>query len=310
MRAVAAAVIEHEGIMGAVRIDSHQHFWRYRAADYPWIGPGMGVLARDYLPDELWPQMHAQALGASIAVQARAGHDETAFLLDLARDDARIAAVVGWEDLGASALADRVAEWRSPKLRGFRHQVQDEADVGAFVADPAFNRGVAWLQANGYVYDVLVFERQLPDVRAFCARHDAHWLVLDHVGKPALAEFERDDTALARWRASLRELGALPHVACKLSGLVTEADWRRGLRGQDIRHIEQCLDAALNAFGPQRLMFGSDWPVCLLAASYDEVASLVERWAESRLSAAERGALWGGTAARCYAVPGDVKRGI
>ena len=296
--------------MGAVRIDSHQHFWRYRAAEFPWIGAGMGVLARDYMPDALWPQMRAQAFGASIAVQARVGRDETAFLLDLARDEARIAAVVGWEDLGAPALADRIAEWRSPKLRGFRHLLQDEADVGAFVADPAFNRGVAWLQANGYVYDVLVFERQLRDVRAFCARNDAHWLVLDHAGKPALAEFDRDDTALARWRAALRELGAMPHVVCKLSGLVTETDWRRGLRGQDIRHIELCLDAALDAFGPQRLMFGSDWPVCLLAASYDEVASLVERWAQARLSAAERDALWGGTAARCYAVPDDMKPGI
>ena len=126
--------------------------------------------------------------------------------------------------------------------------------------------------------------------------------MLDHVGKPALADFERDDTALARWRAALRELGALPHVVCKLSA-VTEADWKRGLRGKDVRRIEQCLDAALDAFGPQRLMFGSDWPVCLLAASYDEVASIIERWAESRLSAAERTALWGGTAARCYAVP-------
>ena len=174
--------------MGAVRIDSHQHFWRYRAADYPWIDAGMTVLAHDYLPDALWPLMHAQAIGASIAVQARAGRDETAFLLDLARDDARIAAVVGWEDLAAPQLADRIAEWRSPKLRGFRHQVQDEADAGAFVAEPGFNRGIAWLQANGYVYDVLVFERQMRDVWAFCARHDAHWLVLDHVGKPAGAQ--------------------------------------------------------------------------------------------------------------------------
>ncbi|MDR8732220.1 amidohydrolase family protein [Burkholderia pseudomultivorans] len=289
--------------MGAVRIDSHQHFWRYRASDYPWIGPDMRVLARDYLPDALWPQMHAQALGASIAVQARAGRDETAFLLDLARDDARIAAVVGWEDLCSPQLGDHVAEWRSPKLRGFRHQLQDEADVGAFVADPDFNRGIAWLQANGYVYDVLVFERQLADLRGFCARHDAHWLVLDHLGKPALAEFAHDAGAHARWRTALRELAALPHAMCKLSGLVTEADWKRGLRAQDIRHLEQCLDTALDAFGPQRLMFGSDWPVCLLAASYDEVASLVERWAEARLSAAERNALWGGTAARCYGVP-------
>ncbi|MGU7773503.1 amidohydrolase family protein [Burkholderia sp. MR1-5-21] len=289
--------------MSAPRIDSHQHFWRYRADDYPWIGAGMDMLARDRLPDESWPLMRAQALHASIAVQARAGREETRFLLDLARDDARIAGVVGWEDLGSPQLAERVAEWRSPKLRGFRHQVQDERDVASFVADPDFNRGVAWLQAHGYVYDVLVFQRQLPDVRDFCARHDAHWLVLDHLGKPALADFDRDDTAYARWREALQALGALPHVACKLSGLVTETDWRRGLRAQDMRHIERCLDAALEIFGPQRLMFGSDWPVCLLAASYDEVASLVERWAANRLSAGEQRAVWGDTAVRCYGLP-------
>ncbi|RQR59624.1 amidohydrolase [Burkholderia sp. Bp9002] len=288
--------------MSAVRIDAHQHFWRYRASDYPWIGAGMDVLARDCLPDELRPLLQAHALDASIAVQARAGRDETAFLLDLARDDARIAAVVGWEDLGSPQLAQRIAEWGSPKLRGFRHQVQDEGDVASFVAQPDFNRGVAWLQAHGYVYDVLVFQRQLPDVRAFCARHDAHWLVLDHLGKPALAEFDRDDTAFARWRNELQALGALPHVACKLSGLVTEADWRHGLGARDLAQIERALDTALACFGPQRLMFGSDWPVCLLAAPYREVAALIERWAATRLSAHEREAVWGGTAARCYGV--------
>ncbi|TCW79794.1 amidohydrolase [Burkholderia sp. SRS-46] len=286
-----------------MRIDAHQHFWRYRADDYPWIGAGMDVLARDRLPDELRPLLEAQAFDASIAVQARAGRDETGFLLDLARDDARIAGVVGWEDLRSPRLAECVAEWGSPKLRGFRHQVQDEGDVASFVAQPDFNRGVAWLQARGYVYDVLVFQRQLPDVLGFCARHDAHWLVLDHLGKPALAEFDRDGTAHARWRDALRALGALPHVACKLSGLVTEADWRRGPHARDDAHIEQALDTALEIFGPQRLMFGSDWPVCLLAAPYHEVAARVERWAATRLSAAERQAVWGGTAARCYGVP-------
>ncbi|MGZ2746794.1 L-fucono-1,5-lactonase [Burkholderia stagnalis] len=288
--------------MSAVRIDAHQHFWRYRADDYPWIGAGMDVLARDRLPDELRPLLQAHALDASIAVQARAGRDETAFLLDLARDDARIAAVVGWEDLRSPQLAERVAAWGSPKLRGFRHQVQDEDDVASFVAHAEFNRGVAWLQAHGYVYDVLVFQRQLPDVRAFCACHDAHWLVLDHLGKPALAEFDRDDTAYARWRHELQALGALPHVACKLSGLVTEVDWRRGLRARDFEQIERALDTALACFGPQRLMFGSDWPVCLLAAPYHEVAARVERWVATRLSAHEREAVWGGTAARCYGV--------
>ncbi|WP_431824545.1 amidohydrolase family protein [Burkholderia sp. F1] len=288
--------------MTDLRIDAHQHFWRYRAEDYPWIGEGMHVLARDRLPDELHPLLRAHALDRSIAVQARAGREETAFLLGLARGDARIAGVVGWEDIGSPQLADRVAEWGRDKLLGFRHQVQDEGDVAAFVSRPAFERGIAWLQARRYVYDVLVFQRQLPDVREFCARHDAHWLVLDHLGKPALAESGRDETAFPRWRDALRALGALPHVACKLSGLVTEADWAQGLRPQDFSQIERCLDAALEVFGPQRLMFGSDWPVCLLAASYDQVVALVERWAATRLSEPERRAVWGGTAARCYGV--------
>ncbi|KUZ91206.1 amidohydrolase [Burkholderia ubonensis] len=288
--------------MTDLRIDAHQHFWRYRAEHYPWIGAGMDALARDRLPDELHPLLRAHALDRSIAVQARAGREETAFLLGLARGDARIAGVVGWEDIGSPQLADNVTEWGRDKLLGFRHQVQDEGDVAAFVSRPAFESGIAWLQAQGYVYDVLVFQRQLPDVRAFCARHDAHWLVLDHLGKPALAEFDRDETAFPRWRDALRALGALPHVACKLSGLVTEADWAHGLRPRDFSDIERCLDAALEVFGPQRLMFGSDWPVCLLAASYDQVVALVERWAATRLSEPERRAVWGGTAARCYGV--------
>jgi L-fuconolactonase len=309
MLRAATTRVKHEDTMSAVRIDSHQHFWRYRAADYPWIGPAMDALARDYLPAALWPQMHAHALAASIAVQARAGRDETAFLLELARDDARIAAVVGWEDLAAPELAERVAAWRSPKLRGFRHQLQDEADVAAFVGQPAFNRGVAWLQRHGYVYDVLVFERQLRDLRAFCTRHDAHWLVLDHAGKPALAEFDRDATAFARWRAELRELAALPHVVQAVG-----ARDRGGLAARPVR-AGPAPRRAMPRCGARRVRpAAADVRIGLarvpLAASYDEVASLVERWAAARLSPAERDALWGGTAARCYAVPGDAMAGI
>jgi len=285
-----------------MRIDAHQHFWRYRPEDYPWIDDSMDLLAHDYLPQTLAPQLQQQRIDATLAVQARSGRDETAFLLDLARDDARIAGVVGWEDLASPQLADHVEQWGGGKLVGWRHQIQDEADVAAFAAEPAFNRGVAWLQAHGYVYDVLVFQRQLPGIRDFCARHDAHWLVLDHLGKPELAAFERDRTAFAHWYEALHRLAALPHVVCKLSGLVTEADWRHGLRQQDFHHIETCLDAALDLFGAQRLMFGSDWPVCLLAAKHAKVVSVVEQWT-ARLSAAEQDAIWGGTATRCYGLP-------
>jgi len=282
------------------RIDAHQHFWRYRPEDYPWIGRGMELLAQDRMPCELHPMLSAQGLDASIAVQARAGREETGFLLELARNDARIAGVVGWEDIASPQLAEHVREWGRDKLLGFRHQVQDEHDVTVFMEKPAFNDGVAWLQDQRYVYDVLVYERQLPEVQAFCVRHDRHWLVLDHLGKPALTEFGRGEVAYARWKRELEALAALPHVACKLSGLVTEADWMRGLRQKDYENIALCLDTALDAFGPQRLMFGSDWPVCLLAASYAKVAAVVRDWAATRLSAAEQEQLWGGTATRCY----------
>ena len=289
--------------MTGKRIDAHQHFWRYRAADYPWIGADMRALARDKLPDDLLPLLQAHGLNASIAVQARAGRDETRFLLDLANHADWIVGVVGWEDIAANDLAERLQAWRDEaKLIGFRHQVQDEADARAFLALPDFNRGISVLQSHGYVYDVLVFEHQLPAVAEFCARHDRHWLVLDHLGKPALREFSMADGALTRWRNSLSALGKLPHVVCKLSGLVTEVDWSNGLRDTDIDHIHRCLDIALETFGPQRLMFGSDWPVCLLGASYAQVVELMTNWTDAHLTPDERADLWGGTASRCYAL--------
>ncbi|NUU00492.1 amidohydrolase family protein [Herbaspirillum robiniae] len=284
------------------RIDAHQHFWRYRSEDYPWIGAGMELLAQDRLPYQFQPLLEAQDLHASIAVQARAGRNETAFLLDLAQQERCIAGVIGWEDMSSPALADHVAQWEHGKLLGFRHQLQDADDTAGLLTQPAFNAGIAWLQQQRYVYDVLAHERQLPAVRRFCAQHDRHWLVLDHLGKPALKEFRKNRAAFARWRGELRELAAMPHVTCKISGLVTEADWLRGLSPMDYEHIVWCLDAALEAFGPQRLMFGSDWPVCLLAASYARVTTVVGQWAQQRLSPSEQDALWGGTAAACYGI--------
>ena len=283
-----------------LRIDAHQHFWRYRSQDYPWIGTDMELLALDRMPYQFQPLLEAHGLHASITVQARAGRDETAFLLALARQDRRIAGIIGWEDISSPALADHVDQWGRDKLLGFRHQIQDESDPSAFLAQPRFNAGIGWLQQRRYVYDVLVHERQLSSVRAFCAAHDKHWLVLNHLGKPALKEFRKNKGAFERWREEVRALAAMPHVTCKLSGLVTEADWMRGLCLRDFDHILLCLDTALELFGPQRLMFGSDWPVCLLAASYSKVVSVTREWAQSRLSEHEQDALWGETSAKVY----------
>ena len=275
-----------------MRIDAHQHFWRYDPADYPWIGNGMDVLRRDWLPQDLRPLLDAHAIDACIAVQARADEVETGFLLQLARTHDWIAAVVGWVDLSAADVESRLARWREERrLAGFRHLLQDETDVAATLSDPAFNRGVAAIQANAKVFEILVRgARQLAATPAFCARHDGHWLVLDHLGKPAIGG--SDDDA---WETALRKLAQLPHVVCKVSGLVTEVR----TPGIDAAVVHRYLDAALEAFGPERLMFGSDWPVCLLRADYAEVAALVRDWA-ARLSADEQAQLWGGTGARCY----------
>lgn len=284
-----------------LRIDAHQHFWRYRPEAYPWIGPGMEALAEDRLPADLLPELRAQRLDAAIAVQARGEREETRFLLELANAHDWIAGVVGWEDLNAVDLESRLEALSGEhKLIGFRHQVQDEPDVAAFLSAPAFERGIALLQIWGYAYDVLVLGHQLKPAVEFCGRHGNHWLVLDHLGKPPLEAFARDPEAIARWKAALAPLKDMPHVACKLSGLLTEADWRKGVTVRDVHHARQCLDVALDVFGPQRLMFGSDWPVCLLAASYGTVYDVLHVWAEERLSATERADLWGGTATRCY----------
>lgn len=274
-----------------IRIDAHQHFWRYRPADYPWMGEGMEVLRHDYLPQQLQPLLDAHGFHGCIAVQARAEEIETDFLLDLAREHDWIAAVIGSVDLRTEGLEHRLARWSGQaRLAGFRHLLQDEVDLPAFLADAAFNRGVATLQARGQVYEVLVRAPQLVDVPVFCARHDRHWLVLDHLGKPAIGG-EGD----AQWREYLRRLAVLPHVACKLSGLVTEA----GDRAVNAGELHRYLDVALELFGAQRLMFGSDWPVCLLKSEYAEVFAIVQQWA-ARLSVDEQASLWGGTAVRCY----------
>ncbi len=274
-----------------IRIDAHQHFWRHAATDYPWMDARMGVLQRDWLPQHLRPRLDAAGIDACIAVQARAQEVETDFLLALARDYPWIAAVVGWVDLRAEDVSQRLERWHGEaKLAGFRHLLQDEADVPAFLADAAFNRGVSELQSRELVYEVLVRAPQLDAVAEFCARHDRHWLVLDHLGKPEIG-----GASDAHWRAALRELASMPHVLCKVSGLVTET----GNRAVDDTVLRRYLDIALELFGPQRLMFGSDWPVCLLNAEYAEVHAIIEDWS-TRLGFNERAALWGGTAARCY----------
>jgi len=285
-----------------MKIDTHQHYWRYQPQDFGWINDTMPVLQHDFLPDDCQTAMREAGITASIAVQARSMEQETDFLLQLAADKPSVLGVVGWTDLRSAQLQERLEHWtQNPALRGFRHIVQDEPDVPGLLNDAAFQRGVAQLQRNSLSYDVLLFGHQLPDAQAFCARHDQHWLVLDHVGKPALRDWAQADVA-SRWRKDLRALARLPHLMCKLSGLVTETTWSaaKAVSAGDQAAILRCFDEALEAFGPQRLMYGSDWPVCQLAAPYAAVADTALQWAGSRLSASEQEAFWSANAVRAY----------
>jgi L-fuconolactonase len=272
------------------RIDSHQHFWRYDPAEYAWIDAQMGVLRRDFLPSDLRPLLDAARIDRCIAVQARTTEQETDFLLALAAEHPWIAAVIGWVDLRSDDLQRRMERWSGArKLMGFRHILQAES-IPPSGPDAAFSRGVAMLQKRELIYELLLRSPQLHAMADFCRAHDAYWLVLDHLGKPNIR-----DRGYADWRRDIEPIAALPHVVCKVSGMVTEAMDAKGIFTPE--DLTMFLDTALELFGPERLMFGSDWPVCLLAAPYAQVAAIVEQWS-AKLSASERDALWGDTA-RC-----------
>jgi L-fuconolactonase len=273
-------------------LDAHQHFWHYSAAAYPWIGAGMERLARDYLPDDLAPELAAAGIDGSIAVQARQSLEETRWLLDLARSNPRIRGVVGWVDLRSADVAAQFDEFAAePRLVGVRHVVQDEPDP-RFLLDADFVRGLERLAPAGLVYDLLVYPHQLPAAVELAGLLPGQPFVLDHLAKPRIRDGE-----IAAWRRDLQALARHANVSCKLSGLVTEAAWRQW-RPEDFRPY---LEAALEAFGPERLMFGSDWPVCLVAADYAEVVGLCRDFVAA-LSATEQTNIWGGTAARVYGI--------
>ncbi|HOZ63358.1 MAG TPA: amidohydrolase family protein [Burkholderiaceae bacterium] len=286
-----------------MKIDTHQHFWRYQSDEFPWISESMPILRQDRMPQDSQSANQACGVDAVVAVQARGVVQETDFLMELAARESRILGVVGWVDLASDKLNEQLDRWAGKSaLRGFRHILQDEPDIATLIESPAFNRGVSMLQKRQLVYDVLVFGHQLPVAMDFCRRHDNHWLVLDHVGKPAVRNWSRDAQVEKDWSARIRELAAMPHVMCKLSGLVTEADWQgnQGLQPADQRVIHACFDLALDAFGPERIMFGSDWPVCELVTDYSSVHSIAQNWASASLGESGQQAFWAGNAVRCY----------
>jgi len=277
-----------------MNIDSHQHFWSYSAAAYPWIGVGMERLARDYLPGDLEAPAAAEGIGGTVAVQARQTLEETRWLLDLADRHPLIRGVVGWVDLRSDDVHRELQEFVArKKFLGVRHVVQDEPDP-RFLLGEQFVRGLEHLHPFGLTYDLLLYPQQLPAAVELVASLPEQPFVLDHLAKPQVKTWTKPGD-LHAWRRDIEALAKHKNVCCKLSGLVTEAAWRRWQRAD----FTPYLDVALAAFGPRRLMFGSDWPVCLLSGDYADVSGIV-RDCCGKLSPAEQTAIWGGTATWFY----------
>lgn len=274
-----------------MKLDSHQHFWRYDVTQYPWIPKG-SPLERDWLPADLAPLLAAAGLHGCIAVQARQTVEESRWLLSLAAESPIVKGVVGWVDLRSERAPEQLAELSAnPKFRGVRHVVQDEPDPN-FMLGEAFLRGIGHLHHFGLTYDILIFPKQLPAAIELARRFPEQPFVLDHIAKPPIK-----DRTLSPWREQIRELAKAPNVLCKVSGMVTEAD-RAGWRPDDFAPY---LDVVAEAFGEDRLMYGSDWPVCLLAGSYPRVFELAASYF-SKVPASAQTKIFGGNAARFYGV--------
>lgn len=273
------------------RIDAHQHFWKYDPQEYDWINAEMAVLKQDFGPAELKPLLQAQGMRGCVAVQARQTEAENEYLLSLSDSFPEVLGVVGWLDLQADDLEEKLETYRPfGALKGIRHIVQAEPDP-AFLLREAFIRGVKHLGKVGLTYDILVFEQQFPAVLRFLERCPDQPFVLDHLGKPKIEGGPTED-----WIEGIRKMAEHPNVFCKLSGLVTEANWA-SWKAED---FEPFLEIAAEAFGAERLMVGSDWPVCLLAADrYATVIGIVEQFA-SQWTEEEQAAVFGGNAENFY----------
>jgi L-fuconolactonase len=273
-----------------LKIDAHHHLWKFDPKEYGWIDEKMQALRRDFLPADLHKEMLAVGIAGSVAVQARQTVEETRWLLELAGQNDFMKGVVGWVPLAdpkVAAIIDQFAA--NPKLRGVRHVLQDEPDEN-HILRPDFNRGIRELARHNLRYDILIFERHLPQTIRFVDQYPKQIFVVDHLAKPRVKY-----KAISPWREHMRELAQRQNVYCKISGLATEADHKNWTEEQ----LAPYIDTVLTTFGPQRTMFGSDWPVCLLAIGYQRWVEVVTK-ATARLSAAEQQRFWGETAMEAY----------
>jgi L-fuconolactonase len=273
-----------------MKIDSHQHFWKFAAEEFAWINDNMSVLRRDFLPPDLEKELQSIGFNGSIAVQARQSLEETRWLLELADDNAFIKGVVGWVDLRSSDVEQQLSEFsKNKKFVGVRHILQDEAD-DTFMIQPAFINGLQWLQKYDLTYDILIYPKHLSVAIKLVEQFSKMRFVLDHLAKPFIKK-----KIISPWKEEVAELAKFPNVFCKVSGMVTEADWQNWKHEDFIPY----LDIVFEAFGVKRILIGSDWPVCTVGGNYQKVMSIVIGYIE-KLSDEEKAAILGGNAVKAY----------
>ncbi len=276
-----------------MRIDAHQHFWHYNETDYDWIRNNQRFLRQDYLPAHLQPYLHENGLAGTIAVQARQSIQETEYLLQLAKTNDFIKGIVGWVDLTAGDLSAALSKYQS-QLTGVRHVIHDEPEID-FMLQADFCRGIGMLDDFGYTYDLLIRPEQFNSSLKLIDRFPNQQFVIDHIAKPDIASGE-----IEPWKSGMIKLAERENVYCKLSGMVTEANYLTWSEEEvPLNDFAPYIDVTLDSFGAERLMFGSDWPVCTLAATYDEVYDIVNEYI-FKLSPDEQANIMGETATRFY----------
>jgi L-fuconolactonase len=275
-----------------MKIDSHQHFWKYNETEYGWMGAGMERLKRDHLPGELAGLLKANGIKGTIAVQARQSIEESRWLLNLADENDFMKGVVGWVDLRSDGLELQLEEFAEHKeFVGVRHVVHDEPD-NEFMLREDFQAGIGKLKNYDLTYDILIFPKHIKCAEKLVRKFDEQRFVVDHIAKPFIK-----DRVIEPWRTEMAKLAECGNVYCKVSGMVTEALWD-GCKKED---FVPYMEAVLEIFGPNRVMFGSDWPVCTVAAEYEQVVGIVEDFI-SGLSSSEQVRVMGGTAVEFYSL--------
>lgn len=275
-------------------IDTHQHFWKYDPVNYSWINDEMQVIRRDFLPGDLAVVVNEEKLHGTIAVQADQTEAETDWLLQLAAKNDFIKGVVGWVDLRSSHIEERLQHYQQfSKLKGFRHVLQGEEP--SFMLQERFLNGISKLNEYGFAYDILIFPQHLEAALQLVKQFPQQRFVVDHVAKPTIKDGKIDDPIAIGWKTGMQQLAKHNNVYCKISGMVTEADWKNWTAEQ----LKPYIDVVVESFGIDRIMYGSDWPVCLVASSYNKWIETVKEYF-SAYSAEDQEKVFSGNAIKFY----------